>query len=441
MLTLLIDILYPLISVLTILVPVINFTFFTKLNKRNLVIFTFILYIFTIFLCKYKLNYLSTITLFIGSFIYILLIYKTIVASIVISIFIGSFVFVCDAITGFLFVCIFQYRYLTLLNDTLLYFLSGLCVLLFSYIFSKLSRIIILKILNKIDVNLEFPSKFRKLVIITLIIPASIFSILVGFLKGEVNIGDTSIISIYTLAAFLLLLSAVTLIYYTFKTLINTYKEKEFIQLRDYTIMLENMYKDLRSFKHDYLNILSTLETFIQNLDINGLKKYYYKDLLPESNNIMKKDISLSLLSHIKLNPLKALLSSKIINAHSKGINVKIEILDDIENLNISTIHICRIIGILMDNAIEGSALCNNKFIHFAIIKTDTDVIFNITNSCLESTPPIQKIYQKNFSTKGENRGIGLNTVRYLIDKYYKNILLNTSIEDCIFKQELIIHS
>lgn len=205
--------------------------------------------------------------------------------------------------------------------------------------------------------------------------------------------------------------------------------------------MIESIYSDLRCFKHDYLNILSILETYIEKQDINGLKNFYYNDLVPESNEIMNKDTSLSLLSHIKVTPLKALLSSKIISAHSKEIDVKIEIIDDIEFINMSAIDICRIIGILLDNAIEGSILCDCKFIQFVAVKTDNDVILNISNSCLDSTPPVYKLYKKNFSTKGQDRGIGLNSIREIVDKRYKNVLLNTTIENCIFKQELIIHN
>jgi two-component system sensor histidine kinase AgrC len=120
---------------------------------------------------------------------------------------------------------------------------------------------------------------------------------------------------------------------------------------------------------------------------------------------------------------------------------VSIELIDDIEHINISTIDLCRITGILLDNAIEASILCDDKFIHFAMIKTDNEIILILSNSCLSSTPPIHKLYEKNFSTKGENRGIGLNNIKKIINKRYNNILFNTSINNCIFKQELIINN
>lgn len=42
---------------------------------------------------------------------------------------------------------------------------------------------------------------------------------------------------------------------------------------------LEENYQEIRKFKHDYKNILITIEAFLNNDDIEGLKKYYFKNL------------------------------------------------------------------------------------------------------------------------------------------------------------------
>ncbi|WP_261828817.1 GHKL domain-containing protein [Inconstantimicrobium mannanitabidum] len=153
----------------------------------------------------------------------------------------------------------------------------------------------------------------------------------------------------------------------------------------------------------------------------------------------MSKDKHLALLKYIKIIPLKALVSSKLIYAQSKGIETKIELIENIEKINIKTIDICRIIGILLDNAIEASLLCEKKLVHFAIVKNNNMTIFIINNSCINNIPPIYKLYEDNYSTKGKNHGIGLKTIRNIINNDYNNILLNTKLEDGLFKQELII--
>lgn len=47
-------------------------------------------------------------------------------------------------------------------------------------------------------------------------------------------------------------------------------------------------------------------------------------------------------------------------------------------------------------------------------------------------------MYDEGFSTKGKNRGIGLNIVKDTVEDY-SNILLNTEIKDNLFKQELVV--
>ncbi|WAG63343.1 GHKL domain-containing protein (plasmid) [Clostridium estertheticum] len=225
----------------------------------------------------------------------------------------------------------------------------------------------------------------------------------------------------------------------TKKTLEVKFRDEELSKLKEYTNMLEYSSNGLRNFKHDYINILQIMDEYIKSDNINGLKIFFKHDLLPESKKILERDTCLMLLQHIKIDPLKAIISSKIINAQSKNIKVKIEIVDDINELSINLIDICRIAGILLDNAIEATELCDNKFIDFLIFKDEKNTTLIINNSCNKWTPPIHKIYEKNFSTKGLNRGIGLKFVKNIIEEKYTNVLLNTKMENSIFCQEIII--
>ncbi|MCB2354695.1 sensor histidine kinase [Clostridium estertheticum] len=227
----------------------------------------------------------------------------------------------------------------------------------------------------------------------------------------------------------------------TKKSLEVKFRDEELSKIKEYTNMLEYVCDDLRNFKHDYINILQIMDEYIKLDDIEGLKGFYEHDLVPESKKILEKDICFMLLQHIKIDALKAIISSKIIKAQSKNIKVKIEIIDDVNELSINLIDVCRIVGIFLDNAIEATELCNNKFINFLIFKAERSTSLIIINSCNESTPPIHKIYEKNFSTKGFNRGIGLKFVKNIIEEKYTNVLLNTKIENSTFCQEFIINN
>lgn len=441
MFTIVISLLDSLIVLLSLLIPVINLTFFVKPNKKILIAYSLILYILiSYFVISNTNTNIFMIPIFL--FLYLLIIYKKILISIVLAGFTWILFCISDGITGAILISLLKYQYSDTKNNPIINIASEMLIFIIVFILSKLIRLLLLKLFNKIDIKFEVPKNYYLSVLLFCIM-------IIGFMAFQAQ--TIFYDSVETWTNSMVLFNAITLLsffiflmialYFSFTILINRHKANEYSQLKDYTNMIENMYSDLRSFKHDYLNILSTLETYIEKQDINGLKSFYYNDLLPESNIIISKDISLSLLSHIKISPLKALLSSKFTTAHSHGINVSIELIDDIDHINMSTIDICRISGILLDNAIDASILCDNKFIHFALIKTDNEIILNISNSCLSSTPPIHKLYQKNFSTKGEGRGIGLNNIKDIINKRYKNVLFNTAIDNCIFKQELIINN
>ena len=47
---------------------------------------------------------------------------------------------------------------------------------------------------------------------------------------------------------------------------------------------------------------------------------------------------------------------------------------------------------------------------------------------------PSEDLFALGFSTKGRNRGIGLNNVKEILDKY-ENIILETEIEESTFRQ------
>lgn len=427
-----------LVVMLTYLLPVINFTFFVKPNKKLITVFSVLVYfvIFLLYIFEIKM-YLFLIPLIL--FIYLLITYRNFSISIILASFIWILILLADAITGAIFMYGLKYSYFDMSNRSIIDSLSDILLFAITSILSKIFSVSFLKVFNKVNIDFNTIKELRASAIFTIIV--LIFAAYQTMITNFVTSWSYFMILFYAFDLLGFFVLIVSIVYYCFTVLVNDHNAKEYSQLKDYTNIIENMYSDLRSFKHDYLNILSTLEGYIKNENIAELKNYYYRDLLPGSNEIVNKDLSISLLSHIKINPLKALLSAKINTAHSQGINVTIEIMDDIDFINMHIIDICRIIGIFMDNAIEGSLLCDNKFIHVAVIKTDDNVIFNISNSCISSTPSIHKIYEKNFSTKGEGRGLGLANVKNIITRQYKNVLFNTTINNCIFTQELIIHN
>lgn len=103
-------------------------------------------------------------------------------------------------------------------------------------------------------------------------------------------------------------------------------KQKALQDLQDYTHNLETMYNGLRSFKHDYVNILLSVSGYIENGDMDELKQFFENKIFPTKNMIDQGDYKLNQLSGIGVLEIKSLLSAKMIYAHEAGIDVTIDI-------------------------------------------------------------------------------------------------------------------
>ncbi len=436
------DSLYSAILIINITIIIINISP-NKFTKKSLVVFSIINYSVVFLLHFIKCDIVMFLAFFISSILYLYIVSKKIYQSIFIAAFINIIFAISDTIAGFFAINIFKLSYHELIMNSNIYFIVGLSIILFSYVISKFAGVIFNKFLVKNN-NLNNYLKENLLIIIYMIVDLIIISISFFVYKYIVKRIDRSTIFFHVIILSVILISSIIVFYFSnrnIKTkLEQKYKNKEYQQLKEYTSMLENTENSLKRFKHDYLNILQTLGNYIESEDVTGLKQFYKNELLPESNKIINKNKYLFSLQHIKISPLKGLISSKIINANSNDIETKIEIADDIYSVSMGIIDICRIIGILIDNAVEAAALTDNKNVHIAIIKNECGAIFVIKNSCSKDTPQVYKIYQEDFSTKGADRGIGLKTVRHIIDNKYSNVLLNTKIKDLVFKQELIIY-
>jgi two-component system sensor histidine kinase AgrC len=134
---------------------------------------------------------------------------------------------------------------------------------------------------------------------------------------------------------------------------------------------------------------------------------------------------------------LFGIISSKINQAHEKGVAVDLSVIGEIENIpGVKISELCEIIGIFLDNAIEESCK-STKSIGLKMQNGNSYIEISIFNSC-ESKPDLQMIAKEGYSTKGDGRGMGLAITKKIIEKN-KNILHITSYEDNVFTQTIEI--
>ena len=213
-------------------------------------------------------------------------------------------------------------------------------------------------------------------------------------------------------------------------------KKKALQDLQDYTQNLENMYNSLRSFKHDYVNILLSLSGYIENGDLQELKIFYENKIFPTKNLIDQGDYKLNQLSNIGVLEIKSLISAKMMYAHESGIDVTIDIPDRVDSFSIDTVDLARILGIFLDNAMEATLETEQPQIGLNIIQNEAGVSIIISNHFQDNGAALHKLKQKGFSTKTGHSGIGLSNAQKII-RSYDNVLLETTMQCGCFTQHM----
>ncbi len=213
-------------------------------------------------------------------------------------------------------------------------------------------------------------------------------------------------------------------------------KQKALLDLQDYTTNLETMYNSLRSFKHDYMNILLSMSGYIEDGDMEKLKKYFEEKIFPTKNLIDQGDYKLNQLGNIGVLEIKSLLCAKMIYAHESGIDVTIDIPDRVDSFPIDTVDLARILGIFLDNGIEASLMAEQPQIGLNILPNKAGVSIIISNHFKDNGLVLHKLKEKGFSTKTGHPGIGLSNAEKII-RTYDNVLLETTMQNGCFTQHM----
>lgn len=206
----------------------------------------------------------------------------------------------------------------------------------------------------------------------------------------------------------------------------------------EYNNTLRILHDNVRGFKHDFDNIVTTIGGFIRTNDMEGLKKYYLEleDDCQRVNNlyILNPEV-------VNNDGIYNLLTKKYYEADSKDIKVNITFLLDLSKLNMKIYEFAIILGILLDNAIEASSECKEKIINISF-RDDTKnsrQLVTIENTYNDKNIDTEKIFEKGISGKENHTGLGLWEVRKIIKKS-DNINLFTTKNEKLFIQQLEIY-
>lgn len=191
---------------------------------------------------------------------------------------------------------------------------------------------------------------------------------------------------------------------------------------------VENMYRQIRGWRHDYRNHIQVLKSYAAMEDLSSLNRYLEAldtdlntvDMVLKTGNAMTDVI----------------LNSKISLAKSKKIPVTADAHVPVA-LTTSEIDLCIIIGNLFDNAIEACMALpeEERMIRVYMDMKNTQLYMSFTN-----TTALKKQKKENgrfFTTKGAGHGYGLVRIDTIIERYQGYISRNS--EDGAFTTEILL--
>ena len=168
---------------------------------------------------------------------------------------------------------------------------------------------------------------------------------------------------------FLLLLCLLISSIYTFSRVISLETTKQNLQIaEEYNKSLNILYDEVKGFNHDFKNIISTIDGYVDTNDIDRLRKFLEE---VKEDCMITKNLSI-LNPRVINNPgIYSLLNNKYFKATNAGIKFDLDFLLDLDTLQVNNYKFSRILGVLLDNAIEEAEKCDEKIIKVSFRRED----------------------------------------------------------------------
>lgn len=300
-------------------------------------------------------------------------------------------------------------------------------VLLFTYILRKINLgFIVLENLNKNSKHIILLNLF--LGIITIFSQCILLYYYVSVLPVFI-----------TIINFILLISYFIISFYSLTRIIKLQITTQNLEsAENYNSTLSYLYDSVRAFHHDFDNMLFIIGGFIDNNDLEGLKKYY-KNLEKDGERV--NELALLNPKTINNSGIYNLLMSKYKKAHNLNVEIKLDFFFDFNRLQMPIYEFSRILGILLDNSIEAAGESEEKQVNimFRDSSANSTQIIIIQNTYANKNVDTDKIFEKGKTSKENHTGMGLWEVKQVLRRH-NNVVLNTSKTDKYFKQSLEIY-
>ncbi|EGO8860049.1 GHKL domain-containing protein [Enterococcus faecalis] len=175
--------------------------------------------------------------------------------------------------------------------------------------------------------------------------------------------------------------------------------------------------EDIKSFRHDYRNLLLTLTIYLKSNKVEEAI-HLLEEITSYSESIIT-DTILKDLKNIQILPLKSILFTKIQKALNQQLDVKLEVVGSIEKIEINLLDFIRVASILIDNAIEAAQKAKVGTINLKIMQYPKELLMEVENSFDENDSiTVKEMIKKGVSTKVDHSGLGLSYLVKMANRY-----------------------
>lgn len=211
-------------------------------------------------------------------------------------------------------------------------------------------------------------------------------------------------------------------------------------QMLNYVTKYEKIITEQGKNNHEFQNQLMVIKGYAQMNEIDKLIEYL-NSIIDDTRKTHSSYI-ISQLNKFPDGGIKGLLYYKLSvmedNKIKYEIHVEKGVKQKLKTLNISMYkNITKILGVLLDNAIDASIKCINKVIIIDVIKEKSNIIFSVSNT-YKGKIDLNKI-GTGYTTKGKGRGYGLKLVKDIINSN-KTLDIRRTLDNKYYTTELIIN-
>ncbi len=306
------------------------------------------------------------------------------------------------------------------------------------YISLLIVRLYTNKTQNYITIPPDYSEKNIKIALLKTILVISLFYMVIVFFRVKWLSTNQGSFDLNTSFIYFLLIACVFLyLIISMSSLRSKFFRWETQATETYISSLLHVNQEFRGIRHDFYNVLQTYGGYIEMGDLEGLRKYHQS--LFQATKAAGDFLSLIEVLKSRI-PVYSLFQSKSDIANKSGVKFSFNQVCDISRIVLTDLDLCRVLGIVIDNAIEAASLSEQKQINLSFEEKDKNTIVFVVSNTTKDDVATEKIFADGFSTKENHSGIGLTQVLHILNSY-EHCGSRASYHDNQFTMFLIFHT